>query len=138
MGMIVPDLRAGQMLLRQSLGVTAWTEAFEEPLQDVFVQFGRDPSGVCYELIAPRSGKSPVARALAARINTLNHVGYLVGDIEAEGARLLEAGFVAAGPAKPGVVFDGGAIRFFVSPGRLMIELIEAPDHCHQFGTAGR
>lgn len=133
LGVLVPDLDSGRALLAETLGLTAWTEAAEEPAQDVFVQFGRGPSGPCYELIAPRSERSPVRRALAGRINTLNHVAYLTANLDGDAARLMGRGFVAAGPRKPGCVFGGGAIGFFVSPGRLMIELIEAPMHRHDF-----
>jgi methylmalonyl-CoA/ethylmalonyl-CoA epimerase len=133
LGVVVPDLAAGRFLLRQSLGIRRWTPEFEERLQDVYVQFGQCPSGMCYELIAPRSPASPVSRALKARVNTLNHVAYLVEDLAREAARLGQAAFVPVSAAKPGAVFGNRPIQFFVSPGRLMLELIEAPDYRHAF-----
>ena len=133
LGVAVPDLASGRTLLGRSVGIARWTAEFEEHLQDVYVQFGQCPSGMCYELIAPRSSASPVSRALGKRVNILNHVAYLVDDLVGEAARLREANFVPASAAKPGIAFGGGPIQFFVSPARLMIELIEAPAHRHTF-----
>ncbi len=133
LGVVVPDLAAGRKLLGQSVGIVRWTAEIEERLQDVYVQFGQCASGMCYELVAPRSSASPVSRALKERVNVLNHVAYLVDDLAREAARLRETQFVPASAAKPGVAFGGRPIQFFVSPARLMIELIEAPAHRHAF-----
>ena len=133
LGVVVPNLAAGRVLLRQSLGIACWTPEFQEHLQDVYVQFGKCSSGMCYEIIAPRSPASPVSRVLKARVNTLNHVAYLVDNLAREASRLKETGFMPVSAAKPGVVFGNRMIQFFISPARLMIELIEAPDHHHDF-----
>ncbi len=133
LGVVVPDLAAGRLLFGQSLGIGYWTAEFEEHLQDVYVQFGHCQSGMCYELIAPRSPMSPVSRALKRRVNMLNHVGYLVDDLAREAARLQQAAFLPVSFAKSGIAFNDRLIQFFVSPARLMIELIEAPNHRHSY-----
>ena len=132
-GVTTGTLEAGRKLLELAIGVRAWTEAFEDISNDVWAQFGRDASGVCYELIAPRSDRSPILRVLGQKINVLNHVAYLVDDISAQGARLVDAGFVEAGPPRPGIAYGNRPIQFMVSPSRLIIELIEAPDHRHNY-----
>jgi len=132
LGVITSDPAAGRRLLGQSIGVAEWTDVLEDPLQDVFVQFGRCASGICYEVIAPGSAASPISRMLSAKVNTLNHVAYLVDDLAREADRLAQAGFIAIGEAKPGIAFDNHLIQFFISPARLMIELIEAPGHRHK------
>lgn len=133
LGVVVSDLPAGRRLLGASVGIAQWTREYEDPLQDVYAQFGRCASGICYELIAPRSSASPIARALASKVNVLNHVAYLVEDIGRGAERLLAADFVAISEAKPAVAFEHRKIQFFVSRARFMIELIEAPWHEHEF-----
>ena len=131
LGVVVSDLAAGRRLLGDSIGVAQWTPEYEDPLQDVYAQFGRCASGICYEIIAPRSAASPIARALAGKVNVLNHIAYLVDDLGAESERLARAGFVAISEAKPAVAFGQRRIQFFVSRSRLLLELIEAPAHAH-------
>jgi methylmalonyl-CoA/ethylmalonyl-CoA epimerase len=134
LGVIAADLAAGRALLGHSIGVGGWSREYEDPLQDVYAQFGRCASGICYEVVAPRSPSSPIARALASKINVINHVAYLVEDLAREAERLTAEGLIAIGPAKPGIVFGKRPIQFFASSSRFMLELIEAPDHQHEFG----
>jgi methylmalonyl-CoA/ethylmalonyl-CoA epimerase len=35
--------------------------------------------------------------------------------------------------ARPAIAYGGRLIQFFVAPSRLMIELIEAPEHEHRY-----
>ncbi|MBV8401446.1 MAG: VOC family protein [Acetobacteraceae bacterium] len=135
LGVIASDLASGRTLLESTIGVGDWSREYEEPAQDVFAQFGRCASGVCYEVIAPRSAASPIARASAGKTNTINHVAYLVDDLAREAERLADVGLVAIGAARPGCVFDNRPVQFFVSSSRFVLELIEAPDHEHAFGT---
>ena len=144
-GFVVRDLVAGRETLRDGLGVSEWTEAFRDPVNDVIVQFGRAPvgrpealgdPGICYELITPLSSASPVTAALARGVNLLNHVAYRVAALATEADRLEEAGFLVLGPPKPAVAYGGKPIQFFLSRTRLMIELIEAPAHQHVYHAA--
>jgi methylmalonyl-CoA/ethylmalonyl-CoA epimerase len=132
-GITTLDLTTGRALLADSIHIRAWTKTFADPVNDVCVQFGRCPSGVCYELVAPLSDHSPVRRVLTKKINVLNHLAYLVGGLGSESARLQASGWVPIAPARPAVAYGGCPIQFLVSSSRLMIELIEAPDHHHDF-----
>jgi methylmalonyl-CoA/ethylmalonyl-CoA epimerase len=132
-GIVIRDLASGRKLLEGSVGVREWTAAFDDEVNEVLVQFGRCGSGICYELVAPRSASSPVSRVLAQHVNTINHVAYLVCDLAAEAARLLRQGFAPAGPAKPAIAYGNRPIQFFFSSAYMLIELIEAPDHIHLF-----
>lgn len=108
---------------------------FADPTNGVYVQFGRDTSGICYELVAPLGDDSPVAGALRARHNILNHVAYLIDDLSAGSAQMRRAGAVPVAPARPAVAYGGQRVQFFVSPLKMIIELVEAPEHRHQFLT---
>lgn len=135
-GITTVDLGAGRTLLQSAVGVQAWTEPFEDTVNDVWVQFGHDASGLCYELVAPLSDRSPIRRVLAQKVNTLNHVAYLVDHLATQAERLATAGFVQVTEARPAIAYGNRPIQFFVSQSRLLIELIEAPDHQHRFRRA--
>lgn len=127
------DLATGRALLADSIGVRAWTREFLDPVNDVYIQFGRCTSGICYELIAPLSEKSPVHGVLARKVNVLNHLAYLINDLDAASARLQASGWVPIAAARPAIAYGGRLIQFLASPSRLLIELIEAPGHQHVF-----
>ena len=132
-GVVVGQMAAGRDHLSALLGITQWSEEFADPGIGVYVQFGLDPSGMCFELVAPLRDDSPVSRALAVRDRILNHVAYLVPDLEAETARIRRLRCLPAGPAMPAVAYGGKRVQFFVSPLYFIIELIEAPDHAHRY-----
>jgi len=132
-GVTTIDLEAGRILLEGSVGVRAWTAEFRDEVNDVWVQFGRCGAGMCYELVAPLSPTSPVNRVLSKKINVLNHLAYLVDDLAADAQRLTAMEFVPVAVARPAIAYGGKLIQFFVAPSRLMIELIEAPEHEHRY-----
>jgi methylmalonyl-CoA/ethylmalonyl-CoA epimerase len=133
-GIVVRDPDSGRAMLSAAFMITHWTQVFEDPVNDVFVQFGRDPSGICYETVAPLSDKSPVRRALADGVNIVNHTAYLVSDLAHEAVRLRKAGFLPIAAPKPAIAYGNKPIQFFMSRTRLLFELIEAPDHVHVWG----
>jgi methylmalonyl-CoA/ethylmalonyl-CoA epimerase len=135
-GITTSDLASGRALLEGSIGVRSWTACFQDELNDVWVQFGRCDAGMCYELVAPLSARSPVNRVLSKKINVLNHLAYLVDDLPVAASRLRAMEFVQVAEARPAIAYDGRLIQFFVAPTRLMIELIEAPGHQHRYDNS--
>lgn len=133
LGVIVPDLSHGRQILGGALGISSWTAEFDDPVNDVYVQFGLCPSGMCYETVAPRSPSSPVRNALKKRVNVLNHVAYRVADLAAEAQRLRQVGFAAIADARPAVAYGQRAIQFFINADLFLLELIEAAEHQHRF-----
>ena len=99
-------------------------------MQEVCVQFGKDSSGIQYELIAPLTDSSPVATSLRQGKNILNHVAYLVPSLDEHATKLREVGCLPVDPPKPAVAFEGARIQFFFSPLRYLLELIEDAAHC--------
>ena len=132
-GIVVPDPDSGRRMLSAAFLIDEWTELFEDPVNDVFVQFGRGASGICYETVAPLSTQSPVRRALTDGVNIVNHTAYLVSDLAAEASRLRRAGFLPVAEARPAIAYGNARIQFFMSRTRMLFELIEAPGHRHQF-----
>ncbi len=132
-GVIVPRLVTARRYLGKLFHIADWTIEFEDPVNRVRVQFGRDPSGMCYEAIAPLGEESPVLRTLRVSDRILNHVAYLVPDLALGADHLRRNGCVPAGDARPAMAYGGNRIQFFISPLRFMIELIEAPAHKHNF-----
>jgi methylmalonyl-CoA/ethylmalonyl-CoA epimerase len=132
-GVIASSLEAGRAALNAVSQIPRWTEEFADPVNQVYVQFGADSSGICYELIVPFGESSPARQALNTGRNILSHVAYLVPDLAKERDRLRAAGAVATSDPKPAVAYGGNQIQFFVTPMRIMIELIEAPGHRHRY-----
>jgi methylmalonyl-CoA/ethylmalonyl-CoA epimerase len=135
-GIVVADIAAGQDFFRNVFHISAWSSVVEDDGIGVAVQFGRDRAGVCYELVAPLRDNSPVSRSLAEGVNIINHVAYLVADLDAEAKRLRALGFFPASRPGPAVAYNGARIQFFVSEMRMIVELIEAIDHQHIFYEA--
>jgi methylmalonyl-CoA/ethylmalonyl-CoA epimerase len=133
LGLVVPDLKAGRERLSGLFEIRDWTREFEDPVNNVYVQFGRDASGMCYELVAPLGSDSPVAGALKNQRAILNHVAYLVSDLPAGAERLSDQGCMPIGTAKPAIAYGGRSIQFFATPLHFIVELIEAPDHAHRY-----
>ena len=135
LGVIVPDISAGRDFLQRSLGVSRWGPLFEDEALGVNVQFGTSGDGLVYELVAPRSNTSPISNGLRSGKHILNHVAYRTADIAASGAVLLEQGCFAVGDPKPAVAYGQRCVQFFISPLRFVIELVEAPEHRHEYET---
>jgi methylmalonyl-CoA/ethylmalonyl-CoA epimerase len=132
-GVVAPSLEEGRAALHAVLNIPRWTEEIVDAVNRIYAQFGRDEAGICYELIAPLGDDSPIVKALNTGKNILNHVAYLVEDLDQEAERLRAAGAVAPAEPKPAIAYGGNRIQFFVTPMRFIIELIEAPAHEHRY-----
>ena len=133
LGLVVKSVAKGRHVLAGMLDIRAWSAEFRDPVNGVVCQFGRDTSGFCYELLEPLDSDSPVFPALKGGRAILNHTAYLVADIVAGGDRLRRHGCARTSDPKPAVAYGGRSIQFFVTPLRFVVELIEAPDHEHEF-----
>ena len=132
-GVAAATLEHGRAVLRDTLEIRDWTVEFADPLNHIYCQFGRDASGVCYELVAPLDARSPIGKAVRTRTNTLHHVAYLVADLTAEAARLIASGCIAITEPNPAVAYYGAPIQFFFTALGSIVELIEAPSHAHVY-----
>ncbi len=139
-GIVTPNLARGRDFLTKTLSVTRWTQEFHDAGIGVSVQFGKveDGSGPWYELVTPLGEDSPVAAVVRSGKNILNHVAYLVANMDLAAAGLRENGCFPVGDAQPAVAYGGRQVQFFVSPLRFMIELIESPCHEHQIEATRR
>jgi methylmalonyl-CoA/ethylmalonyl-CoA epimerase len=132
-GIVTGDMAQGRAMLAAAFGIRSWTREFRDEGIGVIVQFGRDQSGVCYELVAPLGDASPVSRVLADGVNVIHHVAYLTADLQNEAKRLRRGGFVVIGPARSAAAYSGARVQFFASETRMLFEFIEAPEHVHAF-----
>jgi len=143
LGLVVKRLEKGRERMSALLAISQWTDPIEDDVNRVRLQFGRDPSGVVYELLEPLGEDSPVYGALQSGKAILNHVAYAVEDLAAGAAHLVAAGAFEVAEPKPAIAYGGRPIQFFVTPLRFVIELIEGADHAHAFSgrpnlTGGR
>jgi methylmalonyl-CoA/ethylmalonyl-CoA epimerase len=133
-GVAAGTLERGREVLRETLEIVEWSAEFADPVNHIYCQFGRDASGVCYELVAPLDDQSPIGKAVRTRANVLHHVAYLCADLDAEAARLEQAGCVVVTQPAPAIAFGGARIQFFFNGGLgFILELIEAPGHAHAY-----
>ena len=58
-GVVTATLAQGREALRAIFDIREWTVEFPDAVNKVHVQFGRDSSGICYELIAPMADDAP-------------------------------------------------------------------------------
>ena len=61
-GIFVKDIEYGQNTLQELVGINNWSTTIHDPVQGVFVKFGYDLSGICYEIIAPADEHNPVEK----------------------------------------------------------------------------
>ena len=130
-GVVVPSLARGREHLNGIFGIQRWTIEFADEINGVYVQFGLDSSELCYEIVAPLGENSPVQRTLAVRDRILNHVAYLVPDLDQSAIQLRANRCLPAGSPNPAIAYGGSRIQFFISPLKFIVELIEAPNHKH-------
>jgi methylmalonyl-CoA/ethylmalonyl-CoA epimerase len=138
LGLVVKRLEKGRQILSAALRIEDWTAEVVDPVNGVRLQFGRDPAGVVYELLEPLNEQSPVYNALVTGKAILNHVAYRTADLAAAAVTLRAAGCAPVAAATPAIAYGGRLIQFFVSPLRLVIELIEAPAHEHIYYPISR
>ena len=125
-GIFVKDIAIGLIQLKSLLPIANYSEIYQDPLLHVFVQFCYDQDGTCYELVAPNGEENPVDAILASNNNILNHIAYKSDNFEETIRKLRKTGCVPLGPAKPAVAFGGARVIFFLTPLKLIIEIIEA------------
>jgi methylmalonyl-CoA/ethylmalonyl-CoA epimerase len=135
-GIVVRDIAAGCSSLEALLGSLDWTDRFDDAGLKVSVRFARDASGMVYELIAPYGEGSPVAGAVQARKDLLNQIAYRTRSIAEAARHLRTTGAVPVSKPHPAIAFSGAHVQFFLSKLGFLIELIEAPEHRHNFNTA--
>ena len=87
------------------------------------------PIGI--ELVQPVSGETPQKKFLESKGEGINHIAFVVDDIEEAISIMAEAGFKAVSIAKNK---GGGGVAFFDTDknGGVMIELEELPPHLNE------
>ncbi len=132
-GIVVRDLDTGAERLAAMLGQLSWTRRFDDSVLGVSVRFGRDMTGIVYEVIAPLGDKSPVASALSSRTNLLNQIAYRTKSLTSTVARLRTEGAVPVSRPLPAAAFGGALVQFLMSDLGFLIEVIEIDFMAHQF-----
>ena len=133
-GIVVADIERGCETFGSLLGRLEWTRRFDDTGLGVSVRFARDSTGIVYEIIAPLTQTSPVARALQSRANLLNQLAYRTTSLEPTVKRLRAHGSVPVGRPAPAVAFGGARVQFLMTPLGFLIELIEIDRVVHDFG----
>lgn len=124
-GFVVADIENSVPGFIHSLGMSWDGAIYQDPKQKVKVTFlSSGPTCAQIELIEPVGADSPVAKFLS-RGGGQHHLCYEVGDIEqALGVFKSRKGSIVQ-RACPAVAFEGRRIAWFVTPERLVVELLE-------------
>ena len=125
-GIFVADIDDGAKQLSSIFPISRYSRVYEDSLLQVRVQFLTDSSEIVYELVAPFGDRNPVSTVLRSRKNILNHVAYLVADIDEALDRMQTQGSMLLGEARPAVAFGGRKVGFLYTPMNFIVELIEA------------
>jgi methylmalonyl-CoA/ethylmalonyl-CoA epimerase len=106
-------------------GYAACTPVIHDPVQAALVQFlslARDR--VYLEFVSPDGPDSRVANAVR-KGGGLNHLCYIVGDLERDADWLVKNGMMLISDAQPAVAFAGRRICWLMGEDMLPIELVE-------------
>ncbi len=124
-GFVVSDIETSVPGFIHSLGMRWDGAIYRDPKQKVKVTFLATGS-VCaqIELVEPVGGDSPVAKFLA-RGGGQHHLCYEVDDIEHALSVFKSRKAVIAQRPRPAVAFEGRRIAWFVTPEKMIIELLE-------------
>jgi methylmalonyl-CoA/ethylmalonyl-CoA epimerase len=125
-GFVVSDIQKSVEGFRNALGMS-WNGAiYPDPKQKVKVTFlASGPACAQIELIEPASGDSPVAKFLE-KGGGQHHLCYEVNDIDKALAEFKSRKVSIVQRPSPAVAFGGRRIAWFVTPDRLVVELLEA------------
>jgi methylmalonyl-CoA/ethylmalonyl-CoA epimerase len=132
-GLLTPDVDKATAEFARVVKATGATRRFDDEILTVSVRFLRGPDGVVYEMIAPLGENSIVSAALRKGVSIINQLAYRTASIADDIAALKPQGFMPLGPSKPALAFGGAPVQFLLSPMGFVVELIEAPDHVHDF-----
>lgn len=127
-GVFVKELSYGCNELGKLFEIAHKSDVYNDPLLHVSVQFCYDQCGVCYEIVAPYGDNNPVDVVIKNGSNVLNHIAYKTIQFDEEVLKLRELGCLPLGKAQPAVAFNGARVIFFLTPLRLIFELIEETD----------
>lgn len=105
---------------------------YGKPVTDVkLIAKGITLGPIGFELVQPVSGETPQKEFLESRGEGINHIAFIVDDIEEAISIMVEAGFKVVSSAKNE---GGGGVAFFDTDkvGGVQIELEELPPHLNE------
>jgi catechol 2,3-dioxygenase-like lactoylglutathione lyase family enzyme len=124
-GIVVPSIEKHREFYIAVLHYRERTSVIHDAVQTAFVQFFALGGADHYiELVAPDSESSKLANA-SRRGLPLNHLCYSCDDARETTENLRSSGcFVIQGPV-PATAFDGRPIAWFMTPDRMLLEIVE-------------
>ena len=131
-GIFAKDLEYGAHELSKIFHICHRSKTFNDHLLRVSVQFCYDDSGICYELVAPFGDNNPVDAVIKNGSRTLNHIAYKTNQFDKEITNLRKAGLVPLGHPQPALAFNNSRVIFFLTPLKLIFELIEYGNQEHR------
>lgn len=123
-GVVVASVEEQAARMQELFGFDMRTQPVVDPLQQVRVAFINTNTDATIELIEPLNETSPVTRFLT-KGGYLNHLCYVVADLEAAVDHLRKAGSLLVCEPTPAAAFQGRRIAFLYTRDRQLVELLE-------------
>jgi methylmalonyl-CoA/ethylmalonyl-CoA epimerase len=126
-GIAVPSIEAALPKYLSSLGASKQTEIIVDPLQQARVIFliTNPAEYTTIELVEPAGERSPLRRFVEVTGGGLHHLCYEVSDMEVALLQSRSCKSDVVSRPKPALAFAGRSIAWIMTPGRLLIELLE-------------
>ena len=127
-GVAVPAIGTAADLLQFLLGYRTVSGPFDDPLQKVSVSFlAQSKEDVAeIELVAPLTEDSPVSAILGKSNGAAYHLCFETSDLDGALQFASSNDCVIVSRPTPAVAFGGRRIAWIYTPGRMLIELVEA------------
>ena len=123
-GIVVPEIAASRAFYIDVLGYQERTPVIRDPVQTAFVQFFSTGADHYLELVAPDSEASKLQESVR-KGKVLNHLCYSCENIAAMVSFMKESGCFVIRTPVAAVAFDGRLIAWLMTPGGLLVEVVE-------------
>ncbi|MEX0585921.1 MAG: VOC family protein, partial [Pirellulales bacterium] len=128
-GMVVESIDEAAATYARRFGYERRSPIYEDPVQAALVQFWQLPGGSHYlELVSPNGSDSHLHEALK-KGRRLNHLCFVVDDIDAACERLRADGMFLIQAPVEAVAFRPRKIAWLMGRDGVPIELVEAGEH---------
>lgn len=123
-GIFVSDIWKGYSDLMALVPIKTRSYPVEDKELKVRTLFALDAYGVKYELIEPLGEDSPVHEIIKSANNVLNHVGYVVSNLDVSIQMALDNGGIMVGPPREAKAF-GVRTAFILTKLGFVVEFIQ-------------
>ena len=124
-GIFVKDIKFGEKELKKIIKIKKTSKIYKDRNLKVAVRFLRDRNNICYEIVAPFGKNNPVTNILKDGKNILNHLAYRTKNFDKMIYKFRNNKYAPLCLPTPAKAFNGARVIFFLTPLKIIVELIE-------------